>query len=99
MAARLQPAPPDLVDLRRLPARDMEPLIAEEIQSWRRELEWEFEKSADLVRRFVDLRALSGCALMDGGEIAGYLYYVLEDGKGLIGEGCLCRLPRGSRSA
>jgi ribosomal protein S18 acetylase RimI-like enzyme len=86
MAARLQPAPPDLVDLRRLSARDMEPLLAEEIQSWRRELEWEFDKSADLVRRFVDLRALSGYALMDGGEIAGYLYYVLEDGKGLIGD-------------
>jgi ribosomal protein S18 acetylase RimI-like enzyme len=86
MAARLQPAPPDLVDLRRLSARDMEPLIDEEIQSWRRELEWEFDKSADLVRRFVDLRALSGYALMDGGEIAGYLYYVLEDGKGLIGD-------------
>lgn len=89
MAARLEPAPlrpTELIDLRRLSARDMEPLLAEEIQAWRRELEWDFEKSADLVRRFVELRALSGCALMDGGEIAGYLYYVLEDGKGLIGD-------------
>jgi ribosomal protein S18 acetylase RimI-like enzyme len=64
----------------------MEPLLAEEIQSWRRELEWDFDKSADLVRRFVELRALSGYALHDGHQIAGYVYYVLEDNKGLIGD-------------
>jgi ribosomal protein S18 acetylase RimI-like enzyme len=75
-----------MVDLRRLSAREIEPLLAEEIQSWRRELDWDFDKSADLVRRFVDLRALSGYALVDGDAIAGYLYYVLEDGKGLIGD-------------
>lgn len=89
MAARLEPAPlrpPEIIDLRRLCARDMEPLLSEEVQSWRRDLEWDFEKSADLVRRFIDLRALSGYALLDSGELAGYLYYVLEDGKGLIGD-------------
>src|SRR5436190_4522788 len=89
MAARLEPAPlrpPEIVDLRRLSARDMEPLLAEEIGGWRRGLEWDFDKSADLVRRFVELRALSGYALLDGHDIAGYVYYVLEDGKGLIGD-------------
>jgi ribosomal protein S18 acetylase RimI-like enzyme len=89
MAARIEPAPlrpPEIIDLRRLCARDMEPLLAEEIQSWRRDLEWDFDKSADLVRRFIDLRALNGYALLDGGVLAGYLYYVLEDGKGLIGD-------------
>jgi ribosomal protein S18 acetylase RimI-like enzyme len=89
MAARIEPAPlwpSEMVDLRRLSARDVEPLLAEEIHSWRRDLDWDFEKSADLVRRFVDLRALSGYALVDGDVVAGYLYYVLEDGKGLIGD-------------
>lgn len=64
----------------------MEPLLSEEVHSWRRDLEWDFDKSADLVRRFIDLRALSGFALSDGGRIAGYVYYVVEDGKGLIGD-------------
>jgi ribosomal protein S18 acetylase RimI-like enzyme len=89
MAARLEPAPmrpPEIVDLRRLAARDLEGLLAEEIDSWRAELEWDFEKSADLVRRFVDLRALNGYALLDDGEVTGYLYYVLEENKGLIGD-------------
>ncbi len=89
MAARQHPAPNqsvELIDLRRLSARDLEPLLGEETAAWRRELEWDFEKSADLVRRFVDLRALNGSALVDDGEVIGYLYYVLEDTKGLIGD-------------
>ena len=89
MAARQHAAPnrpSELVDLRRLSARDLEPLLAEEVAAWRTELSWDFEKSADLVRRFVDLRALNGSALLEGGEAIGYLYYVLEDAKGLIGD-------------
>ncbi len=89
MAARLHPAPAraeEIIDLRRLSARNLEPLLAEEVETWRTELEWDFEKSADLVRRFMDLRALNGSALVEQGEIIGYIYYVLEDNKGLIGD-------------
>jgi ribosomal protein S18 acetylase RimI-like enzyme len=89
MAARLYPAPaghPELVDLRRVSARDLEPLLEEECAAWRNELEWDFEKSADLVRRFVDMCALNGSALIVDDEIAGYMYYVLEEDKGLIGD-------------
>ena len=88
MAAR-HPAPSrgqEVIDLRRLPARELEPLLAEESAAWSEELEWDFEKSADLVRRFVDLRALNGSALLEGGAVTGYVYYVLEDNKGLIGD-------------
>lgn len=90
MAARIEAPPPaypaQVVDLRHISSRQMEPLLAEETEAWRRGLEWDFEKSADLVRRFVDLRALNGCALVEGGEVAGYAYYVLEEHKGLIGD-------------
>src|SRR5262245_7110699 len=88
MAARLNPAPfgPEILDLRRLSAHDLEPVLSEELAAWRQDLSWDFTKSADLVRRFVDLRALNGFALIEDGEISGYLYYVLEDHKGLIGD-------------
>ena len=89
MAARLHPAPEpvrEIVDLRRLSARDMDSLLQEECLAWRGELEWDFEKPADLVRRFVDMSALSGSALLEEGEVAGYVYYVLEEDKGLIGD-------------
>jgi ribosomal protein S18 acetylase RimI-like enzyme len=89
MAARLHPAPcrpREIVDLRRVTSRDLEGLLVEETEAWHSELEWDFEKSADLVRRFVDMRALNGSALIESGVVTGYLYYVLEDGKGLIGD-------------
>ena len=89
MAARLDPASgvhSRLVDLRELRADDLAPLLDEEISAWRAMLHWDFGKSADLVRRFVDMRALNGFALMAGRETAGYAYYVLEDHKGLIGD-------------
>ena len=88
MAARLHPAPdgPEVVDLRRLCARDLQPLLEEECSAWRKELEWDFDKSADLVRRFVDMSALNGTALVEDGDVVGYMYYVLEEDKGLIGD-------------
>jgi len=88
MAARLHPAPRplELIDLRRLTARDMEALLQEECAAWLDELGWDFEKSADLVRRFVDMRALNGSALIENDQITGYMYWVLEEDKGLIGD-------------
>ncbi|MEO8592747.1 MAG: N-acetyltransferase [Candidatus Solibacter sp.] len=89
MAARLHPAPEpfrEIVDLRRLSSRDLVPLLEEECLAWRGELEWDFDKSADLVRRFIDMGALSGSALVEDGCVTGYMYYVLEEDKGLVGD-------------
>src|SRR5437870_1130246 len=90
MAARLEAVPSidalDLVDLRRLSSGHLETLLEEETGTWQETLDWDFQKSADLVRRFLDLRALSGYALMDGAQAAGYCYFVLEEHKGLIGD-------------
>lgn len=90
MAARLEAAPatesPNLVDLRHLRSGDLDPLLDEEVATWRDQLDWDFGKSADLVRRFVDLRSLNGFALVQGRQAIGYAYYVLEEHKGLIGD-------------
>jgi ribosomal protein S18 acetylase RimI-like enzyme len=89
MAARLNPPlpqPPYVVDLRRLNGRTLEPLLVEESAAWWDTLDWDFEKSADLVRRFLDLRALNGYALVEDGLAIGYVYYVLEESKGLLGD-------------
>lgn len=97
MAARLNPThtPPELVNLRRLSARDLDPLIEEETAEWSQEIDWDFGKSAGLIRRFVDLHALAGSALVDDGEAVAYVYYVLEDNKGLVGDLYVRRNHRG----
>ena len=88
MAALVDPmaAGPEIVDLRELSGRELDPLLLEETVEWQRELDWDFSRSADLVHQFADMRALLGYALLDRGEVAGYGYSVLEEQKGLIGD-------------
>lgn len=75
-----------LIDLRDIALEHLSPLLDEETRAWRTELDWDFKPSADLVRRFLHLRALSGFALLRARQIAGYSYFVADEGKGLIGD-------------
>jgi ribosomal protein S18 acetylase RimI-like enzyme len=74
------------VDLRSIDADRLAPVLVEQIESWKNELDWDFTASASLVRRFVQNHALSGSALVSGKHVIGYSYFVCEDGKGLIGD-------------
>src|SRR5437763_8208659 len=61
MAAAIEAmAGPELVDLRNLVGRELDPLLLEETVEWQRKLDWDFGRSADLVRQFADMRALMG---------------------------------------
>src|SRR5262249_53794285 len=79
-----------VVELRRITPEDLTMVLEEETEDWRAGLNWDFRPSADLVRRFVQMRALGGYAYMvhDGrlSRVAGYSYFVCEEGKGLIGD-------------
>lgn len=79
-----------VLDLRDLQPEHLAPLLEEEIEAWRTGLDWDFRASAELVKRFVQSRALNGFALLESGaggtRVAGYSYYVAEEGKGLIGD-------------
>jgi len=86
MAALVDSPGSQTVDLRSLDADSLAPVLAEQIESWKTELDWDFTASANLVRRFVQIHALAGSALVSGGNVVGYSYFVCEDGKGLIGD-------------
>ena len=66
MAAWLESPDHLVVDLRNISAADMAPLLDEETAAWRLALDWDFEPSAELVRRFVGMQALNGFALLEG---------------------------------
>jgi ribosomal protein S18 acetylase RimI-like enzyme len=74
-----------IVDLRQVHSRTLEPLFQEEARHWREELHWDYLPSIDLIRKFIDTRSLNGYLAMKDGRPAGYGFYVLEDHKGLIG--------------
>lgn len=75
-----------VVELRQLRGGDLDALLEEETKSWHDTLDWDFRGSANLVRRFLEMQALNGYALLINGYPAGYTYYVAEERKGLIGD-------------
>ncbi len=86
MAALPQSPRVETVDLGHVRGGEIEELLREEVDVWRQRLYWDFRSSADLVERFVEMRALQGCGLRVDGRLAGYSYYVCEDHKGLVGD-------------
>ena len=86
MAALLDSPPARIVDLRQLRGGDLDALLDEETNSWLQTLDWDFRASANLVRRFLEMQALNGCALLTNGYPVGYCYFVSEERKGLIGD-------------
>ena len=91
MAAVSNVSVPEIVDLRELRERDRDLLLEEEGLTWRSIFNWDSRASSDLVRRFVKIQALNGFALMRGGRVIGYSYYVCEERKALIGDLFLLR--------
>ena len=76
----------EILDLRQIRSRDLEALLQEESRLWHEQLRWDYSSSADLVRRFLDARALTGYAALERGRPVGYAFFVYEDHKGLIGD-------------
>src|ERR1700722_10361142 len=83
--ARPGPYPMQIIDLRQLSSWQLEPLLAEEVQQWREEVQWDYRASVELIKKFVDARSLTGSAVLENGRPVGYAFYVLEDHKGLVG--------------
>jgi ribosomal protein S18 acetylase RimI-like enzyme len=74
-----------IVDLRQVHSRALQPLFQEEADHWRKELYWDYRPSQHLIRKFIDSHSLAGYAALEGKEPVGYGFYVFEDQKGLIG--------------
>jgi ribosomal protein S18 acetylase RimI-like enzyme len=73
-------------DLRDYRSAHLAKVLAAEEREWQETLAWDFRKSSDLVRKFVDQGNLSGAVLLVAGVIQGYAYHVFEDGKALLGD-------------
>jgi ribosomal protein S18 acetylase RimI-like enzyme len=86
MAARAEFPLPELVELPSLTLAEFDLLVGDEIAVWRRLFDWDFRPSAELLRRFLQIRSLFGYALRLSGKVIGYTYHVVEGRKGLIGD-------------
>ncbi len=76
----------EMVDIRRVVGREMDALLLEETVEWEQELDWDFRHAAEAIRGCIDTRELTGCALLDRGEVVGYGYSAFDGGKGMVGD-------------
>ena len=91
MAARSEAPYPQLLELPGVTIEEFDPLLEEEIRTWRQFFDWDFRPSAELLRRFLQIRSLNGYALRADRRLIGYAYHVCEGRKGLIGDFYLLR--------
>jgi ribosomal protein S18 acetylase RimI-like enzyme len=86
-------SPMEILDLRHLRSRDLEPLLEEERVLWERDLAWDYTASAGLIKRYVDASALSGYAAVEDGKTVGYAFYLYENRKGVVGDAFVRESP------
>lgn len=92
---QLRPVPPvpsviqrqvEILDLRHYRSSDLRTLLAEETNSWARQLTWDYSSSAEMILRYMDARILPGYAAAQDGRVLGYGFFVYEGSKGVIGD-------------
>lgn len=83
----------EILDLRHLRSRDLEPLLEEEKTLWQRDFAWDYSASAGLIKRYLDASALPGYAAVEGGKAIGYTFYVYENHKGVVGDAFVAESP------
>lgn len=74
-----------ILDVRRLQARQFQPLLKAESLAWLEDLHWDYAPSSQMISSFLDEKRLSGFALVEGDYAQGYCLYFREAAKGLIG--------------
>ena len=82
---RLEPSRGPLLDLREVHPSYLDELLDQETAEWMTHLDWDFEPSANLVGRFIAMRALTGYVLPESRDkdsrAIGYVYYVADEDK------------------
>ena len=64
----------NIIDLRQTTVRQIEALLLEEAKHWQDELHWDYDSALNLIKRFLDAHALSGCVALEKGVALGYSF-------------------------
>jgi len=77
---------PEVLDLRHYSARQLRPLLEEEVRQWNERLHWDYRNSVDLLLQYLDSRVLPGLVALQNDHLCGYIFCVYEGSKALIGD-------------
>lgn len=76
----------EILDLRHFSSSHVRPLLEHETQFWANRMSWDYRPSAEMILRYIDSKILPGYAVVDGGRVGGYAFFVYEGSKGVIGD-------------
>ncbi|MGH9447230.1 MAG: GNAT family N-acetyltransferase [Terriglobia bacterium] len=76
----------EIVDIRLIEPRQFTPLLEAESSAWATALRWDYTPSARLIAACLSDKRLPGYALLSGGSVLGYSFFIYEGEKGLIGD-------------
>ncbi len=76
----------ELVPLSRFKSQVLQSLFQEEKEEWTKNLRWDYSEPLQIICNLVDAMSLSGFVALKHGMPAGYVFYLEEDGNGLIGD-------------
>jgi ribosomal protein S18 acetylase RimI-like enzyme len=85
-----------VVDISSLDPRDLEVLWQREAKLWLDELYWDISPVLAIIRRAVERKSLAGKAARAGAAVVGYIYYLLEGHRAVLGS--LVLVPRAESS-
>jgi len=81
--------------LREVTRRDLCALLAEEVDHWATELDWDYAPVSAAIANGLDGHAIAGRALQDGPRTIAYCYWLREDGRAVVGSAFAARDVRG----
>ncbi len=79
-------SPIEILDLRHFGASALHRLLEAEGELWGQRLHWDYQASARLLMQYLDNHMLPGYAVLEGGQVTGYVFCVYEETKAVIGE-------------
>ena len=78
--------PVEILDLRHYTSDDLRHLLDREIDLWAQEMAWDYRSSAEMILRYINSKILPGYVALENGRIVGYMFFVYEGNKGVIGD-------------
>jgi ribosomal protein S18 acetylase RimI-like enzyme len=81
-----QPSGVEILDLRHFNSHHLRPLLDHETRMWQQLMTWDYRSSADMILRYIDSKILPGYAAVEDDHVGGYVFFVYEGGKGVVGD-------------
>jgi hypothetical protein len=76
----------ELIPLSRFKSNALQDLFQEEKEEWTKNLRWDYSEPLQIISSLIDALCLPGFVALKSGTPAGYVFYLEESRRGLIGD-------------